>query len=486
MSFKTLSDAEAEAEAEERRTTTTRAQQLPSAGVAVLLVCAFLPLADFFIVNVALPSIDHTLRASGSTLELIVAGYGTAYASLLVLGGRLGDRLGRRRALVIGLTGFIAASLACGVAPNVGLLVAARVAQGVAAALMVPQVLATFHATLTDHRRVRALALYGATAGLAALLGQLAGGLLVTADILGTGWRPIFLVNIPIGLVVLAAIYRTVPETRSAHPAQVDVPGTVLFAATLTALLAVLTEGPATGWPLWTWVLLAVAVLLGCATCVVEVRAEHRGEVPLLPPSLLRRPSMRRGLAIVLPFAGGFGAFMFVFALTIQQGLGEDALHSALAILPMAVLFLIGSLVSPKIIGRYGRGALAFGAVLQIVGLGLLVLVMTSQWPNVRPWELAVPLAVAGAGQSLIFTGLFRIVLVDCPPHHAGVGGGVLVTVQQSGIALGVATIGGIYLALATSSVPHAFAAAVGIQIAVVAALAAAIRTLPRFAEEGR
>jgi MFS family permease len=482
MSLNTIAGADAGAP----RAATNLARQLSSAGVAVLLVCAFLPLADFFIVNVALPSIDHTLRASGSTLELIVAGYGTAYASLLVLGGRLGDRLGRRRALVMGLFGFIVASLACGLAPDVGLLVAARVAQGIAAALMVPQVLATFHSTLTDHRRVRALALYGATAGLAAVLGQLAGGLLVTADILGTGWRPIFLVNIPVGLVVLAAIFRAVPETRSINPAHVDVPGTVLFSATLTALLVVLTAGPATGWPLWTWSLLAAALALGYTTGVVEVRAERRGEVPLLPPSLLRRPSMRRGLAIVLPFAGGFGAFMFVFALTIQQGLGEDALHSALAILPMAVMFLVGSLVSPRIIGRYGRGALAFGAALQMTGLGLLVLVTATQWPDVRLWELAVPLAVAGAGQSLIFTGLFRIVLVDCPPHHAGVGGGVLVTVQQSGIALGVATIGGVYLALATSSVPHAFAVAVAIQIAVVAALAAAIRTLPRFAEADR
>ena len=196
-------------------------------GVLVLLAGAFLPIADFFIVNVALPTIDRTLHASGPTLEPIVAGYGVAYASVLVLGGRLGDRYGRHRLFLWGLVAFILASLACGLSPTIGVLIGARIAQGAAAAMLVPQVLATAHATLEGERKARALALYGATSGIAAVIGQLAGGILVNADIAGTAWRPIFLINIPLGLVVLALARHVVPATRSEHPAGIDLPGTL-------------------------------------------------------------------------------------------------------------------------------------------------------------------------------------------------------------------------------------------------------------------
>src|SRR6266498_3695321 len=246
-------------------------------GVFILLAGAFLPIMDFFITNVALPSIDASLHASASALELVVAGYGVAYAALLVLGGRLGDRYGRHRIFLAALVGFVLASLACGLAPSVGLLIAARIVQGATAALLIPQVLATFHHVLERERKARALALYGATSGIAAVVGQLVGGLLVSADIAGTSWRPIFLVNVPIGLVVLLVASRIVTNTRSPHPVGVDVAGTSMFAATLVALLVPLTEGHSLGWPRWTWLLLGVGVVLGAATYGVERRAERRG-----------------------------------------------------------------------------------------------------------------------------------------------------------------------------------------------------------------
>jgi EmrB/QacA subfamily drug resistance transporter len=453
-------------------------------GVFVLLAAAFLPIMDFFITNVALPSIDASLHASPAELELVIAGYGVAYAALLVLGGRLGDRYGRRRVFMAALVGFVVASAACGLAPAVSVLITARVVQGATAALLIPQVLATFHHTLDGERKARALALYGATSGIAAVVGQLVGGLLVSADIAGTGWRPIFLVNVPIGLVVLVVATRIVPGTRSARPLNIDLPGTVLFAATLTALLVPLTEGHAVGWPWWTWGLLAVAAVLAAVTYVVERRTERRGEIPLLPPSLLRLPSMSRGLVMVFAFSIGFGAFMFVFALTVQNGLHADALHGGLAILPMALLFFAGSLLAPRLIARFGRAALSAGAVVQLVGLAWLVTVLVTDWPHVTLWTTAVPLALAGAGQSMLFTGLFRSVLTDVPTHLGGVGSGVLITLQQSGLALGVATLGTLYLAL-SNDIPHAFAAVEYVQLGIVALLAVGVATLPRFTTTG-
>jgi EmrB/QacA subfamily drug resistance transporter len=460
---------------------TARAGGLHPVGVFILLAGAFLPIMDFFITNVALPSIDASLHASASSLELVIAGYGVAYATLLVLGGRLGDRFGRRRIFIGALVGFVLASLACGVAPTVGALIAARIVQGATAALLIPQVLATFHHVLEGERKSRAVALYGATSGIAAVVGQLVGGLLVSADIAGTSWRPIFLVNVPIGVVVLLVAARIVPDTRSDHPVGIDLPGTVLFAATLTALLVPLTEGHSLGWPWWTWLMLAVAVVLGVATYVVERRTERRGEVPLLPPSLLRLPSMSRGLIMVFAFSIGFGAFMFVFALTIQNGLHVDALHSGLAILPMALFFFAGSLVAPRLITRFGRAALSAGAVVQLAGLVFLVTILLENWPHVSLWAMALPLALVGAGQSMLFAGLFRSVLADVPTHLAGIGSGVLITLQQSGLALGVATLGTLYLVLAPHSVVHAFAGVEYVQMGIVALLAVAAAALPRF-----
>jgi EmrB/QacA subfamily drug resistance transporter len=464
-----------------RRAALARSGALHPFGVFVLLAGAFLPIMDFFITNVALPSIDASLHTSASSLELVIAGYGVAYAALLVLGGRLGDRYGRQRLFSIALVGFVLASLACGIAPTAGTLIAGRVVQGATAALLIPQVLATFHHTLEGDRKARAVALYGATSGIAAVVGQLVGGLLVSADIAGTSWRPIFLVNVPIGVIVLLVAARIVPNTRSHRPVGVDLPGTILFAATLTALLIPLTEGHSLGWPWWTWAMLAVAAVLGAITVVVERRAEQRGEIPLLPPSLLRLPSMSRGLVMIFLFSIGFGSFMFVFALTVQNGLHADALHGGLAILPMALLFFLGSVFAPQLISRFGRAALSAGAVIQFAGLASLVAVVLVMWPQVSLWAMAVPLALAGAGQSMLFAGLFRSVLADVPTHLGGIGSGVLITLQQSGLALGVATLGTLYLGLAPQGVAHAFASVEYVQLGIVALLAVGAAALPRF-----
>jgi len=424
---------------------------LSGPGLFTVLLAAALPLVDFFIVNVALPTIGADLAAGEAVLELVVAGYGVAYAVLLVLGGRLGDLFGRRRLFLGGMAAFGLTSLACGLAPGAWSLVAARVAQGASAAAMLPQVLATIQATTSGTRRAKAMSLYGATAGLSMVAGQILGGLLVAADIAGSGWRAIFLVNVPVVLLGLVLAVRYMPETRSQRPEPVDVSGTVLLAVSLLTLLAPLTEGRAAGWPLWTWLSLAAFPFAAAAFYAVERRADRQGRTPLVPPSLFALASLRRGLALMLPFSIGFSGFMFVIALALQRGAGLGPVPAGLALAPMAVAFLFVSLAGPRLIARYGTRVVTAGSVLQGVGVLLIALAAWRDWPHLGFGALLPGAAVAGAGQALQLPNVLRIVMSEVPPTRAGVGSGVMVTTQQSAFALGVATLGTLFLTL----VPH-------------------------------
>lgn len=423
-------------------------------GLFTVLLAAALPLIDFFIVNVALPTIAADLSAGESVLELVVSGYGLAYAVLLVLGGRLGDLFGRRRFFLGGMAAFGLTSLACGLAPTAWTLVAARIAQGAASAAMLPQVLATIQAATAGPRRAKAMGLYGATAGLSMVLGQILGGVLVAATPLsflfgaGGGWRAVFLVNVPVVLVGLVLAARSVPETRAKRPEPVDVPGTVLLAAALLTLLAPLTEGRAAGWPLWTWLSLAAFPFVAAAFYAVERRADRLGRTPLVPPSLFALVSLRRGLVMILPFSVGFSGFMFVIAVALQQGAGLSPVRAGLALAPLAVTFLFTSIAGPRLIARYGTRVVTAGALLQAVGVGLIALAAWRSWPDLGLVALLPGGAIAGVGQALQLPVIFRIVLSEVPPARAGVGSGVMSTAQQSALALGVATLGTLFLSL--------------------------------------
>ncbi|MFJ4801143.1 MFS transporter [Streptomyces murinus] len=420
-------------------------------GLFTVLLAAALPLVDFFIVNVALPTMGTDLHAGEAVLELVVAGYGVAYAVLLVLGGRLGDLFGRRRLFLGGMAAFGLTSLACGLAPDAWSLVAARVAQGAAAAAMLPQVLATIQSATEGARRAKAMSLYGATAGLSMVAGQVLGGVLVAADIAGSGWRAVFLVNVPVVALGLVLAVRLVPETRSQHPEPVDGPGTALLAVSLLTLLAPLTEGRAAGWPLWTWLSLAAFPFAAGGFWLVERRADRAGRTPLVPPSLLRLASLRRGLVLIVPFSVGFSGFMFVIALALQQGAHLGPVSAGLALAPMAVVFLFVSLAGPRLMGRFGTRVIPAGSLVQGVGVLLIAAAVWRDWPQVSVAALLPGVAVAGAGQALQLPNVMRLVLSEVPAARAGVGGGVLVTTQQSGLALGVATLGTLFLTLA----PH-------------------------------
>lgn len=450
-------------------------------GLFTVLLGAALPLIDFFIVNVALPAIDSDLAAGPAMLELVVGGYGVAYSVLLVLGGRLGDTAGRRRLFLVGMAAFGATSLACGLAPTAWTLVGARVAQGAAAALMLPQVLATIQATTRGPRRARAMSLYGATAGLSMVAGQILGGVLVAADVAGSGWRSVFLVNVPVVLLGLVLAVRAVPETRSERPASVDVPGTLLLGLTLVSLLLPLTEGRAAGWPLWTWLSLAVSPLAAAAFYLTERRADRLGRTPLVPPSLLRLVSLRRGLVMLLPFSIGFSGFMFVVAVALQQGLRMGPVSAGLALVPMALAFFAASLAGPRLVGRFGSRVVTAGGIVQAAGIGLLLVTVWRGWPDLGLAALAPGVAVAGLGQGLQLPVLMRLMLSDVPADRAGVGGGVMVTTQQSSLALGVATVGSLFLALAAGSgMRDALAVTLLVQLGLIALTVLLSLRLPR------
>jgi MFS family permease len=447
-----------------------------------ILVGVFLPITDFFIVNIALPTIDRNLHSSEGMLQLVVAGYAVAYALLLVIGGRIGDAFGRRRLFLLGMAGFTVTSLACGLAPTIGLLVAARALQGAAAAMMLPQVLSTIQAATTGAERARALGSYGATGGVATVVGQLLGGLIVTANIAGTGWRPIFLVNVPVGVVGLIVASRVVPDTRSTDPAPVDAPGTALLGLTILSLLIPMTEGRSLGWPAWTIGLLAVFPLAAAAFVFTELRVERGGGVPLVPVSVVRVPSMGRGLLTGVPFFIGFGGFMFVNALTLQDGARFSALKTGLVMVPMAIGFFASSMAMARLVARYGRTVITAGALLQAIGLVAVLAALFGTWPRVSVLALLPGMLVAGLGQGLVLPSLFRLVLSEVPAHQAGIGSGVLTTMQQTSLALGVATLGSLYLTEAAPS--HAGpldAAGLVLVILVAAAILVAVmsRRLP-------
>jgi EmrB/QacA subfamily drug resistance transporter len=464
-------------------TAPTSSPALSTAGLITILVGVLLPLIDFFIVNVALPTMQHDLHATTALLELVVSGYATAYAVLLVLGGRLGDAHGRKRLFLIGIAAFTITSLFCGIAPSATTLVIARVLQGASAALMVPQTLSTIQATGNPASRSKALGWYGATGGLAAVTGQLLGGVLVSANIAGSGWRAIFFVNIPVGIIGLVLAARYVPETHAVRRTPIDVRGTLLLALTLIAVLIPLTEGRALGWPLWSWLLLGLAPISAGAFALVERSLERTGGAPLVPPSVLEHASMRRGLLLAVPFFATFGAFMFVYALVTQTYLGFSALRAGVAMGPMAVLFLLTSLATTRLVARYGRTVIGAGATIQLAGLLVLIATLLEWWPQVSAVDLMPGLAIMGVGQALMLSPLVRIVLSEVPQELAGAGSGVLTTTQQTSLALGVALIGSVFLSLASpgSLGPlHAAVVILAVQSVVALGLALGSRLLPK------
>ncbi|MGZ4268177.1 MAG: MFS transporter [Solirubrobacteraceae bacterium] len=448
------------------------------AALAVVLAGTFLVVLDFFIVNVALPSMQADLHASSGAIEWVVAGYALTSAVFLICAGRLGDRFGRRRAFVAGVALFTASSAVCGLAPGAGVLIAARLVQGLAGAAIMPNVLSIIGVTYDGEDRVRALAVYGVVLGLAAVGGQLIGGVLVQADVAGLGWRACFLINVPVGLAALALAPRLVPESREPAAGRIDLRGTVLVTAGLTAVVLPLVEGRTQGWPVWTWASLALAPVLLGAFAAGQVRLARRGGSPLLVPSLFRGRAFSAGLVVQSVFWCGQASFFLVLALYLQNGRGLDALQAGLVFTILAAAYLATSMKAPALTVRFGRALVAEGALVLAAGHGLLLAAVSEQGVGGPVALLAPGLLLAGAGMGLVITPLTSLVLGSVGPEHAGSASGALSTMQNVGNATGVAVIGVLYFG-AGADPAHAFAVSVAALGALLVAVAALTRLLP-------
>ncbi|TCS11895.1 MFS transporter [Caulobacter sp. BK020] len=437
----------------------------------ILLAGAFLPPLDFFIVNVALPSIRTDLHASAAVMQLVISGYATAYAVMLVTGGRLGDLYGRRNIFLIGMAGFAASSALCGWASTAPTLIVGRVLQGVSAAVMAPQALASINAIFQEDEKSKALSLYAMTFGLASMAGLFLGGALIALDIFGLGWRSLFLVNLPVIALAAPAALILVTDTRSDRPSQLDVGGAVLLALGLFVLIAPLIEGREQGWPPWAFVLLAAAAPLLLAFWRFERRLEIAGGDPIVAPALLQLPGLMRGLLAAL-FFYVVAAFWLIFSIYQQEGLGRTPFAAGLAILPAAAGFFLGPFFSGRVRKVFGRYAAAAGMGVQAAGLAATAVMISAGVPRF----LFVALFLVGVGQGIALPNLVQTVVRGIDKTRSGLASGLVNSMFQISGALAAALIGGLFFSVLGSatdakSIGHAYSiAALGIAVCLLIA----------------
>jgi len=436
--------------------------------LALILTGQFMAILDASIVNVAIPTIRHDLGASGSDLQLIVAGYVIAYAVLLITGARLGMRFGFRTAFLSGLALFTAASFACGVAPTSQALIVVRAIQGAGAALMVPQVFSLIQRNFTGPARAQALSMWAATLALGGLVGQVLGGVLVSADLLGTGWRPVFLVNVPIGLVLLIASFRFLPIDRPERSRPLDFGGLISLAAAVLLLVVPLVLGHEQGWPVWTFGSLALSVVAIIVFAAIERSVERRGGAPLISERVLRAPGMPAALIAIVLALAAYGGFLFTFTQHLQGGLRDTALQAGLTFVPLAAGFALSSLNWRRLPARWHQLVIPAGCVIAAIGYLLIGITVA----NGGTGGLVLPLALftGGFGQGMAASPILTVALSKVAPEDAPEASGVLTTIIQLGLVIGVATFGSVFLTEAVLPGAHPTASAIALTLWLIVA----------------
>jgi len=416
--------------------------------LGILLLAAFMNLLDVSIVNIAVPSIQRNLGASYADIQWALAGYTLAYALVLITGGRLGDAFGRKRLFLIGVAGFTVMSALCGAAQSPGELIAFRVVQGAMGGIMIPQVLAVIQVMFPPAERIKALAGFGVTAGLGTVSGPLLGGLLIQGNLLGLDWRPIFLINVPVGIVTMAASVVLVRESRAPNPPKLDPVGVALISAALLLLLYPLVQGRQLGWPAWTFASMAASVPVLAAFIGYERIKARRDGSPLVQLRLFSQRAFSVGIAIAMTFFLGVTSFALILTLFLQIGLGYTPLHAGLTFLPFSGGVLVASGAAARLAPRFGRGVTLTGALVMAAGMGGLILTVRHYGSAVTTTDLLPALIVSGLGMGTVLAPLADIILARVRQDDAGSASGVFNTAVQLGASIGVAVIGVIFFGL--------------------------------------
>ena len=427
-----------------------------------LIIVAFafvMDLLDTTIVNIAIPTIQTSLAASYSSIQWIVAGYSLTFALLLVTGGRMGDVFGYKKLFLIGVAGFTIASFLNGVSVNAGMLITSRLIQGAFAALMVPQVMSLMQVMYKPEERGSINGLFGALGGLSASLGPVVGGLLIKWNIAGLEWRPLFLINIPVGLFAFVMGVKYLPKGKSPHPLKLDLVGTGIIMLVMLLIVYPLIQGRELGWPIWAFAMLAAAVPVLAIFVYWQRRKEKRDGSPLVLPSLFKNRSFSVGLLLNMLFELAMVGFFLTNTLMLQIGLGFSAIHAALTGLPVAIaIALTMALAGEKLIPKLGRRSFFISAALMAVGVLLASLTVQHYGLGVHSWQFIPGLALFGIGMGFGFGSLFAAVLNGVEPGHAGSASGTLSAIQQVGAAIGIAVVGVIFFGQLGSAAPHSFA----------------------------
>lgn len=447
-----------------------------------LHLAALLSTFVFSLGSMTAPQMKESLGADDGQSALMVGIFAAAFASGIIFCGRLGDKFGRRRLFIIGMMGLAVCSVGVACAWSPGAAIAARVAQGFAAAAMMPQILSIIQSAVSGTDRIRAVGVYTAAAGVGTVAGQVIGGFLVSVGGPDLGWRLAFAVFAVLCVLAGLNAFR-LPADGGKPQLQTDPVGALLLLTALGSLITGLSLGPKAGWPTWCVALLVLAVAALAGLVLQQRSTARRGGQPLLPPDVLRARPLAIGGVMAMVFFGGYGAWTFNYAVLTQSGRGEPAWLSGTVLVPFCVAFLLASLQYHRITARLGGpGTMLVGALLQgigLVGVGLVSVVSDAGWE----WWFQVPAVVLGVGQALQFGPLVSTVMAEVPERVGGLTGGLISTMQQTGIAAGVATIGAAYTWFQSLVTPtQAFGIVSVGQVALVAAFAVGAVVLRRAA----
>lgn len=440
-----------------------RTHQLTMSGLLLLVAGQLMPQMDFSIVNVALEAISISLQANKLQLGLIVSLYGLAFAISLAMSGRLGDRYGRKKLFMLGIASFALTSFICGLAPDIYSLIFARILQGVAAAMLMPQILATIHVSLSGEQHSRAIGIYGAVGGLSFVIGQILGGWLVTANLFDLGWRSVFYINLPVCILILFLGQKYIPETRETRSLSLDWPGTVLLALIVSLVLTSISIGPMIDWQWPVWALMAITLPLARWLWHIESQKETCQQTPLMPPSLLRRRSVITGTISLMLQVASYGGYMFVVALTVQSGFHWSSFDSGNAFLGLGIAYFVASLYVGRLARLFRRlsfsGVILCGSLINLVGYSILFLQVSRHSQELTPFTLLLPMLMTGVGNAFSVNSSLRIGLSDIPAEFAGIGSAFMTTLQQTAVALGTALAGACYIQAFNPADEHQLAA---------------------------